>query len=675
MPTFAFSDCQADWDDSGVLVRNSLIERRWVLDRGLLRSASLTHLATGHQWQVGESAPSAPHPEFALKSAPSQTDVSADVAQPICVESRSLQISIRATYAAFALTTFVKMYPAMPAVSTWIEISETAPQAREEIAAAGAMSGVEARRRLAQSPATETDICDYFHVDHVHARLGAVALMDCTDRNDNLAHVRWHLLTISQRLRMQGNLFYLEDQITGDGLAFLKEAPLPHARPVPCPCDLTVEGGRIWFSGLGAGQATTRTSYPLTVMCYAGGRAGRIEAMQRYQRKVREPDSERDAIIWHNNWGDRSRDTRISASFLLEELDVLADLGMDQLHPDDGWEKGISSNSATPGGRWANQWEEPGFWDPHPERFPDGFAPVTDAARAKAVKLGIWYNVDRSDDYANWERDAQRLLDLHRQDGFDYFKLDGIAFETKVGEANIQRAMHRLVQESGGKATVLLDITAGVRQGYFSAMPYGVLFLENRYTDWHKYWPHCTLRNLWQLAEHVDPRRLVVEFLNTDRNQGLYEGDPLAPANYAPDYLFASVMFARPLAWFEASHLSASYKDALRPIVAVYKAHRQQMDEGIILPVGQEPSGFSWTGFQSQAPGATSGYLVALRELSEEPQGHFQLAFLPEGAYAFACLAGLGESFAAQVDESGTVTIGLPDMLSYGFFRYERTES
>jgi alpha-galactosidase len=38
-------------------------------------------------------------------------------------------------------------------------------------------------------------------------------------------------------------------------------------------------------------------------------------------------------------------------------------------------------------------------------------------------------------------------------------------------------------------------------------------------------------------------------------------GDPLAPARYRPDYLFATVMFASPLGWFEVQHLPDAYFD------------------------------------------------------------------------------------------------------------------
>ena len=110
--------------------------------------------------------------------------------------------------------------------------------------------------------------------------------------------------------------------------------------------------------------------------------------------------------------------------------------------------------------------------------------------------------------------------------------------------------MATVLRESAGRIVFDLDVTAQLRPGYFGMIGTGPLFVENRYTDWHKYWPHQTLRNLWQLAWWVDPCRLRMEFLNQSRNTEKYADDPLAPSRYAPDTLFATVFFANPLGWF-----------------------------------------------------------------------------------------------------------------------------
>lgn len=673
MPRETWHDCEAIWDETSLTLKNSAIERRWRLENGLLYNVSLRNARTGTEYLVATSDHPSPTPEFPVAQTCRHVTVVAGPWQPEVVGARGLRVTVRAAYDDYDLTTVLMIYPATPAISTQLEIAtHVADLGREEVrsAAAGALSGVEAPPT--QPTDAVTDVNEQYRVDHIHRVLGIGYLMDHTDNQDNLAHVRRDLLTIAQLREYQGNVFYLENQLTQEGLVFLKEAPLPYARPVPAAKDLTVRGGQLTFTGLGAGDAAVRASYPLTTLVYAGGRAGRIRALQDYQRQLRQLDVERDVIIWHNNWGDRNKDSKMSEAFLLAELEAIAEVGIDQLHPDDGWEKGVTSNSIVPGGRWQNQWADPDFWQPHPERLPRGWAPIVAAAREKGIKLGLWYNVDAYDDYANWEKDVAVLLALHRDWGFSYFKFDAIRFTSKKGEENLLKAMRGVVEGSQGRASILLDATAGIRPGYFQGMPYGFIFLENRYTDWHKYWPHTTMRNLWQLAEFVDPRRLVVEYLNNERNQDKYAGDPLAPGAYSPDYLFATVMFANPLSWFEASCLSAAYKSSLKEIIAAYKPHRAKIARGNIFPIGEEPSGLSWTGFQSQIPGEPEGYMVVFREWTERPAGTFQLAYMAPGRYRFTALAGRGSDFTAEVDDTGAVTVALPEKQSYGFYLYRQ---
>ena len=157
-------------------------------------------------------------------------------------------------------------------------------------------------------------------------------------------------------------------------------------------------------------------------------------------------------------------------------------------------------------------------------------------------------------------------------------KIDGVKATTKQSEDNLQRFFDRVLAESQGKVTFDLDVTAEIRPGYFGAMRVGPLFVENRYTDWHSYWPHQTLRNLWKLAQYVDPLRLRIEFLNNSRNQANYPDDPLAPGRYSPAYLFAITMIANPLGWFEISNLPASYFEQIPPLVA-------SVEEGARAPV------------------------------------------------------------------------------------------
>jgi len=188
--------------------------------------------------------------------------------------------------------------------------------------------------------------------------------------------------------------------------------------------------------------------------------------------------------------------------------------------------------------------------------------------------------------------------------------------------------MNKVIEESKGTVVIDLDVTAGVRPGYLGAVSVGTVFVENRYTDWKSYWPHKTLRNFWQLTEFVDPVRLRMEFLNSFRNAKKYKDNPLAPSTYPPSYLFASVMFSSPLAWFEVSELPKEFADDIKPLIKKWRANRVAIHRGDIIPIGDTPSGNSWTGFSSIAKDRQSGYAVIFRELNDQTSATINIPFL-----------------------------------------------
>ncbi len=497
-----------------------------------------------------------------------------------------------------------------------------------------------------------------------HLRLTQVELHDRTDHHNQLVHARqWLLHPSEKQLTLQGNLFVVDDLVAGRGWVLVRAEALPHARPQCVEHDLEVRpvpGGFSFalFAEEGAG--------PWHVLDYTGGLLGRARALQQWQRGCR-PDvpGHTTPRLVVNTWGDRSRDSRMNEAFVLREIDAAARLGADVVQLDDGWQRGTTSNSAwarQKGGVWQGFWaQDERFWDVHPERFPRGLGPVVDHARERGVGLGLWFAPDSSDGFTNWQRDVDVLVAYHDTLGVEHVKIDGVKMISATARVNLMRFFESVLQRTGGRVVFDLDVTAETRPGYFGAPGVGPLFVENRYTDWHNWWPHHTLRNLWQLARWVDPLRLRMEFLNPARNAEHYDGDVLAPGRWRPDALFATVMASNPLGWFEASNLPEGFIDSVAPLVETWKVHRQEMASGPIVPVGEAPDGFNITGFVFV--GAHRQYALLFRQL--HPDGHAQLDVsdleLPETT--FDVLSGTG-----RVDtRDGQLHVQIPDDLGYVF--------
>ena len=614
--------CRASFDGTTLTLANAHIQRQWRLDGPALRPLSLTDLDTRTEWLNPPSATSAqPTRKFTFKT--TRTRLSPVEAESLLVDLSSDSVSYR-----------FQIFPAAPGVSVTIHSTPAAAANAD----AATPTGIEQDRR---TPAPDPLAASFEALPLAprHVLLTQVELLDQTDAHNQLAHERQWLLQTNESLRLPGVLFFLENSLTHAGLVFLQHAPLPNVRPVKYPADLLYDARTHRLALLDHG-------YTIVTLAYSGGETGRIAALHSWQRQLRQYNPARDGLFLSNTWGDRSRDARINDAFMRREIEAGARLGVDVIQIDDGWERGRTANSASATGKgpWTGFWAaDPHFWDVDPTRFPGGLQPLVQLAAQNKMQFGLWFAPDSSNDFANWPRDAARLLELHRTLGINYFKIDGVKATSAASEQNLKSLFDRVLDESHGRVTFDLDVTAEVRPGYFGAPRPGPLFVENRYTDWHRYWPHQTLRNLWTLAHYIDPLRLRFEFLNVSRNQNLYPDDPLAPSLYSPASLFASVMVANPLGWFEISNLPASYFEQLPPLVALWKQHRPRMHAARILPVGSAPDGTSWTGFVSVAEDGREAWAILFRELNPAREWSLQVPFAAPNLRA-EVLSGAGQA-------------------------------
>jgi len=655
---FSFAHCHARWSDTNLVIGNAHIERQWQIRDGLLTATSFRDLDAGVEWLAKPANHPAPVPTGKTVNEHRAVSISAKGGRFSPVEAESLVLEMTTTGRQQSFQYRFQLFPQARGVA--MQFASTGGSADTNHAAQKeAVEVPTGANEQATQPADQADGGDALEnllLAPQHLRFTQVTFADQTDIHNELVSEREWLLMKNQRtIFVPGNVFYCENVLTGQGLIFLKQAPLPEARPIKSEWDMAVNANARQFHLAGQG-------YPFVVLAYSGGRNGRIETLQNYQRQVRVFDSQRDGMFLSNTWGDRSRDARINEAFMEKEIAAGHRLGVDVVQIDDGWQQGRSVNSASSQGGKLKFWEaDPRFWDIDQERFPEGLDNLVNLARAKGMKFGLWYAPDSILEFTNWQRDADRVLELWHQHGIEYFKFDMIMVSSPTAESNLHHLFDRIRDESKGKIVIDLDVTAGIRPGYFGALETGPIFVENRYTDFHRYWPHQTLRNLWQLSQYVDPLRLRMELLNNTRNPNLYADDPLAPAAYAPDCLFATVMVANPLGWFETSSLPEDYIKPVANLVELWKQERDKLHSENIIPVGGVPDGVAWTGFASVGPDRRSGYLLLFRELNESPQWVADLSMFTNGMNHATVLAGAG---AAQMDH-GKLKVSIPKPLHY----------
>ncbi len=573
-------------------------------------------------------------------------------------QTRSTPAHLRATvetdYESLTLRRVFRLYPGCPAIACDLYVK------RRD--GAGGSVGWEP----ADGPALER-----LRLPGTHWRITAVAFHDATDRHNTLVDTRSRL-PYRAEAALRGNILFLDALLEDAGLFVLKESPCGDAQLHDLGYDFTCRIGEVRAVGLGIVPNDVRTdrwmrAYGVVTGVTDGSDLGRMRALRAYQAQLRRRHADLDEMVMMNTWGDRGQDTKLCESFALDELEAGARLGITHLQLDDGWQLGRSSNSAFEGGSLANIWDNPDYWTPHPDRFPNGLAPVVARGRELGIEVCLWFNPSGDDAYAHWRDDAETLIRLYREYGIRTFKIDGVQVESKEAETNLRRMFEAVREATDDTVVFNLDVTAGKRYGYHTFNVYGNLFLENRYTDWVNYYPHWTLRNLWMLSRYVPARALQIEFLNVWRNADLYpEGDPLAPVHVPFEYAFAVTMMAQPLAWFEATGLPAEAFD-LAETLDTYRCHQTAVHEGLIVPVGEEPSGTGWTGFQSIRE--DGGYVLVFRERTARDTADIDLFAMEGPAVAFEAVLGQGRSFTAHPVE-GRVRFALPRPFSYALYAY-----
>jgi alpha-galactosidase len=651
--------CRAVLENDRLVLENDCLRRGYAWNHGHLISQALADRATGRVWTLSGDVPDMAFPGADLALSDGELSVSE---QPeTAFLPAHLRVDVIAALGVFQVRRRFRIYPGCPAIACDLSVRLS-----------GKLSGGSPLLQEAPDALLKATI-ERLSLPQPHLRLECVQFYDITDRRNTLVTSR-SVLPYRQEGVLSGNVLLIRDPFSEDGLFILKEAPCSDVQLAYPGYDFAHRIGEIRVAGLGLEWGDLRRGewvrgYGFVTGVAGGGELGLLSALRTYQENVRLHRPERDDMILLNTWGDRGQDTKIRESFALAELERAAQLGITHFQLDDGWQAGRSSNSAFEGGSLEDIWSRTCYWTPHPDRFPDGLGPVVERSRELGIELCLWFNPSRDDSYAHWQDDAAVLIDLYETYRIRTFKIDGVIIPDKAADERLRAMFERVMEATGGEAVFNLDVTAGRRWGYHYGNEYGNVFLENRYTDWCNHYPHWTLRNLWMLSRYLPPQNLQIEFLNKWRNVDRYPAnDPLAPQRIPFDYCFAITMVAQPLAWFEATGLPEEAFE-ITPLIHVYRAHQERLHAGQILPIGEEPSGTSWTGFQSMRK--DGGYLCLYREGNDRDSAVMRLWGLVGKRVRLRRVAGWGESFGDVVSADGQLRFRLPEPFTYVFYEYQ----
>ncbi|WP_142687954.1 alpha-galactosidase [Chitinophaga polysaccharea] len=665
--------CAASLKGDTLLLENKVVKKTCLIGPAGLSTLAITNKLQGITWTMDTTLPCftipglhtrAAHPVFKVVPVKASRQMAAHLEASLVISYDSLQ-----------LKQVFRIYPGSAAIACDYYLKGNTAAWQQRVVAAGDIKNLESVGASKEGEANAI-VADRLALPGKHWTLRSVEFFDATDQNNTLTQ-EYKSLAYRQEQRLRGNLLFMEATGKGNGLFWLKEAPVSGVQLAYPGFDFSVKFGDFKIAGLGIDAKDINDNewtrcYSVVTGVFSNGESGADIALRTYQEAIRPQAGITENMILQNTWGDRGQDKNINEAFILNEIQLGAKLGTTHIQLDDGWQSGKSANSAFQGGSFKDIWHKPGYWLPDPVKFPDGFRKIMAAAKAKNMIISTWFNPSVDSSFKYWENDASVLVDQYKTYGIHMWKIDGVRIADKKAEINFRKMLDTVVARTNGEGIFNLDVTAGRRFGYHYFYEYGNLFLENRYTDWANYYPYYTLRNLWMLSKYMPPQRLQIEFLNKWRNTDKYPvNDSLSPSAYSFDYLFAVTMAAQPLAWMEMRNLpAAAYTTAT--LISAYKRYWKEWHEGMIFPVGQEPSGSSWTGFQSFHSGNnTEGFVLVFRENNKKTTCMIKLTGLEEGKYIFDHLAGNGKTFTTTVKD-GNISFILPRERNFAFYRYHK---
>lgn len=412
------------------------------------------------------------------------------------------------------------------------------------------------------------------------------------------------------------------------------------------------------------------------MILYQGGEDEAGLALKQFDRFRYPVHPDRDIFIMANTWGSEDEFDQCTYKAreenVLTEIEVAAELGVDMLQIDDGWQIRKGENSWFPAVKGPTQPYKSGelpqlldgtYMPESYDIYPNGFGKVREKAKEARIKLGLWNA---------WTAPLSTLKTNYDNGDFKSFKLDFAHLEKKDALDHLYYKARDLISYSGHTAVVNWDVTEKApRMGFYFGRECGNLYLANRkaYTvrPSVQYEPWQVLRDGWELASYMNLNKVQVTFQNKDLTPPEAITDAL---KYTHAYNFAITLMASPIFFTELQFLSPQARAELKPIIAKYKAEREEMYKGYVFAIGDKPDNKSWTGFQNYNPETGNGYLTVFRELNnKETSKNIELKFLENKRIELFNLL-TGEK--RIVSQSGSsVLFSLDKPVSFLFYRYK----
>lgn len=431
--------------------------------------------------------------------------------------------------------------------------------------------------------------------------------------------------------------------------------------------DFEIKDGVVTLSGAGMFPSDLQedkytSAWANWIVLYAGDTGHANLALKQFDRLRYPVHPSRDMFMMANTWGSEDMPTECIFAAreenVLKEIESVADLGIDILQIDEGWQ----NNEWLPASH-SREFQRIKFIKSDYPVYPEGWVNVRRKADLLGVKLGLW---------AAWTIPGDKLRSNYDSGNFASFKLDFANLNSAEKRDNLMNKARDLIKYSNYNTIVNWDVTEiAPRAGYFYGREYGNIYLENRKINTARenvmYVPYKVLRDAWLLSKYVNLNKFQVTVQNIDMAGDRTKTD--AHLHNHP-YVVAIALMSSPIFFQETHYYTKEAREQIKPLLATYKKHREEMYRGYVFPIGDEPNNSSWTGFQNHHVENNTGYLLIFRELNNnEASKEIALKYIKDAGLK---LTNLMTNETRRVKMNGDlVKFDIDQPAGYRFYRYE----
>jgi len=385
-----------------------------------------------------------------------------------------------------------------------------------------------------------------------------------------------------------------------------------------------------------------------TILCQ-GGDDGLQLALKQFDAARYPVFPRRDMFILSNTWGPANPlgGQFTEEEFVLGEIPAVAEIGLDVMQIDEGWQRGGILRTAT------------GFRP----KYKNGWDDIKAAADKHGLRLGLWVAI-RNADVDELNKNLDEL-------GFISWKADFDSLASR-GDYEERTGRYREVMKHAWMKTqfTLCPEYDDPRYGWYFAREYGSIYFQNIQEALPEHLtmvPFQVLRQHWLMAKYFPANKLQVMLQNPRRVGPCSDG-----REHAHAYCFAMGLPFVPCFFQSAQFLDGDGRRELRELIGIFKGCREDIFTSLTFPIGDLPDNASWSGFQMASRQREGGHLLVFRELhNPSPQHTLALKFLAGKTVVLTDLTHGGAPQAMQVGADGNVRLEIPHPADYRLFRYD----